>query len=210
VPKKVATKKPVEKMDHERININEAKPHPENVNRHSEVNIATIMRSLQEFGQQKPIVLNQKGYVIAGNGTLKAMKRLGRKTVFIVRSTLSPEKEMAYLIADNKTSDLSEFDYEALSDQMKILQQGGIDLATTGFQDFELEPLLEAEWSPPEMGALPGGEDGMVTIKITKPAGEILQKALTVARSYEGYEKATDEEALVCILTEWTNQNDDA
>lgn len=50
-----------------------------NARRHNERNIAAIKKSLEQFGQQKPIVIGRDGVVVAGNGTLVAAQSLSRK-----------------------------------------------------------------------------------------------------------------------------------
>lgn len=127
------------------------KPHPKNVRLHDERNIGAIMTSLEEFGQRTPVVVNKAFQVLKGNGTLEAIKRLGWDEVQYVQVTfLSPEKELAYMIADNKTGDLSEFDFAGLYGILKELQDvGGIELEVTGFESFELKPLFNAQnWQP--------------------------------------------------------------
>ena len=49
---------------------------PDNVRKHTQRNLQTIVESLKEFGQRKPIVLKDN-VVVAGNGTLEAAKLLG-------------------------------------------------------------------------------------------------------------------------------------
>ena len=58
---------------------------PDNARTHNEVNLAAIEASLATFGQQKPIVVNRIGKVIAGNGTLAAAAKLGWETIAVVR-----------------------------------------------------------------------------------------------------------------------------
>jgi hypothetical protein len=138
--------------------VAELKPHPRNSRVHDERNLQAIQHSLALFGQRTPIVRWQK-WVVKGCGTLEAMKRLGWRTAQVVRADELSEKEaLAYAIADNKTGDLSDFHYETLADILKEIQ-GTVDLGATGFADFELEPLLQAEWDPGKPGAMPTDRD---------------------------------------------------
>jgi len=56
---------------------------------------------------------------------------------------------MAYGLVDNKSGDLAEWDFENLSTQLRGLAGEGFDLSFTGFEGFEIGPLLQAEWAPP-------------------------------------------------------------
>lgn len=114
---------------------------------HPEANIAAIVKSLETFGQVRPVVLDKKNQVIAGNGTLMAIKRMGWKTVAVVKAAhLSDAEAEAYAIADNKTTDMSHFDYQHLAEVLKDLDGKQIDLDVTGFAEMEREPLMTTDW----------------------------------------------------------------
>ena len=116
---------------------------PANVRRHGEKNLGAIKSSLLRFGQQKPIVVDAKGIVRAGNGTLAALKALGWKEVRIVRSTLEGSEATAYAIADNRTAELADWDDDALSQTLAALQIEDEDLAlATGFDAKEIEEMV--------------------------------------------------------------------
>lgn len=126
------------------VGIDSHKPHPRNMRIHNEANHESIKASLVEFGQRKPIVLWKK-YVIAGCGTLEAARALGWKKIQAVRADeLTAEQAIAYCIADNKTTDMSEFDFELLAREMQILDKKGFNLDVTGFTAFERQPLLSS------------------------------------------------------------------
>jgi DNA modification methylase len=114
---------------------------PINARKHPVKNIEAIKGSLTKFGQQKPIVINSKGIVIAGNGTLMAAKALGWKTIKAVVSELDDLNQMAFSLADNHTSDLSEFDTELLIQQLAQLELNDFDIDSIGFEDFEIPDL---------------------------------------------------------------------
>lgn len=116
---------------------------PANVRRHPERNMDAIMGSLKRFGQQKPIVVDAKGVVIAGNGTLAAAKQLGWKEIAVVRSDLIGSDATAFAIADNRTAELAEWDDDALAKTLAALQIEDEELANaTGFEDADIEAML--------------------------------------------------------------------
>jgi len=115
---------------------------PANVRKHPEENLAALKGSLERFGQQKPIVVDAKNVVIAGNGFLAAAKALGWKTVKVVRSNLMGAEATAYAIADNRTAELAEWDEAALQQQLAAIAiQDAELLAATGFDEKELARL---------------------------------------------------------------------
>ena len=61
-------------MNIERVAIDSVRTDAGNVRKHGKHNLETIRRSLEKFGQQKPIVVGADGVVVAGNGTLDAAR----------------------------------------------------------------------------------------------------------------------------------------
>lgn len=118
---------------------------PANVRTHDVRNLEAIKASLARFGQQKPIVVNAKGIIVAGNGTMVAAKMLNWSSVEIVRTNLEGAEAIAYAIADNRTAELAEWDESALAAQLAALQIDDEELANiTGFTDTEIEALTLA------------------------------------------------------------------
>ncbi len=133
------------------VKVDEVQLHPDNARRGD---VAAIMRSLERFGQVKPIIVQRStGYVVAGNHTLQAAKELGWSTIKAMILDMDDEKAKAYLIADNATSDRATYDKGKLYD---ILAKGLGDLSGTGFSDGDVELLRdELTRKEPEKKELP-------------------------------------------------------
>ena len=118
---------------------------PANVRKHGDQNLAAIKASLARFGQQKPIVVNADGVVIAGNGTLMAARALGWQTIKAVCTNLAGSEATAFAIADNRTAELAEWDDAALQQQLAAIAIDDEELlAATGFDEKELAKLAAA------------------------------------------------------------------
>lgn len=109
---------------------------PANARKHGQRNLDAIAASLRRFGQQKPIVVDSKGVVRAGNGTLAAAKLLGWDHIDLVRSDLPPSELAAFAIADNRTAELAEWDTEILATRAEAGE-----LRDVGFDDGEIRRL---------------------------------------------------------------------
>ncbi len=114
---------------------------PANVRLHDERNLDAIKGSLARFGQQKPIVVDRDGVIRAGNGTYAAAKALGWAEIDVVETDLEGIEAVSYAIADNRTSDLSTFDDEALAKLLIELREQEA-LPGTGYDDGALDRLL--------------------------------------------------------------------
>ncbi len=135
-------------MKIERIDISAATPDPANVRRHDEKNLAAIKGSLVKFGQQTPIVLDRRGIVLKGNGTLAAAKALGWETIDVVYTDLSGTDAVGYAIADNRTGELAAWDDAGLGKTLEALKADGFALDMIGFDDRDLERWLDAPAAP--------------------------------------------------------------
>jgi len=140
----------------ETVPIESISPDPANARSHGERNLEAIRDSLRAFGQQKPIVVDARGIVIAGNGTLEAAKRLGWTEIAIVRTELDPGQATAFGIADNRTGELAEWNDEVLrslldtmdDDMLEVLafDQKEIDaLVASGVSDFKPSETKEVD-----------------------------------------------------------------
>ena len=111
---------------------------PANARIHDDRNLEAIKGSLARFGLQKPIVVDRRGMIRAGNGTFLAAKALGWKTIPIVETDLEGLEAAAYAIADNRTSDLSEFDLPSLG---KLLEELRVEdaLDGVGYDEAEID-----------------------------------------------------------------------
>lgn len=123
------------------VSVQSLRQHPENVRLHGNRNIDDIKGSLREFGQRRPLlVAKDQTTVVAGNGTLQAAIALGWSSVSVQLTDLEGDVALAYAIADNRTAETSEWNDEALADQLRrFMEDGKQHLAeATGWNSDEL------------------------------------------------------------------------
>lgn len=83
---------------------------PKNAKYHGPASIAAIRAMLEQFGQQKSIVVDGDAIVVAGNGTVTAAREMGWTHIAAALFAGSPQQRRAYAIADNRTAELSTWD----------------------------------------------------------------------------------------------------
>ncbi len=132
-------------MKIEKIQISELIEHPKNARIHTKRNLDAIKNSLSEFGMTKPLLVQRSTmYVIAGNGTLQAMKSLGWTECDCHVLDLDDNRAYALSILDNKTGEMSEWDERTLTETLQSLRDDDLDLLElSGFQDEELDAMLK-------------------------------------------------------------------
>ena len=139
-------------MNIETIAVAELSLDPSNVRKHSRRNLDAIKASLRKFGQQKPIVVDAKGIILAGNGTLTAAKELGWTEIQATRTELAGVEATAFAIADNRTAELAEWDEDGLAKVLESLKVEDADLlAATGYDAAEVDKMVGAEVAEDEV-----------------------------------------------------------
>ena len=114
------------------------RPYSRNPRRHTRDGIAAIAKSIERFGFRAPILVDAKTRtIVAGHGRLQAAELLGLKEVPVVPiSDMSAEERRAYVIADNRLVDLSDWDENLLTEELRTLEAE--NLASLGFTEQEL------------------------------------------------------------------------
>src|SRR5690606_20881858 len=97
-----------------------------------------------EYGMRQPLVVDTDGVIIVGHTRWKAAKKLGLAEVPVhVARDLEPEAVRAYRIADNKTAELADWDFDLLPIELQSFSDTGYDLGLLGFDTDELAKLLD-------------------------------------------------------------------
>ena len=147
-------------------------PDAHNPRTHSKRQIRRIADSIRTFGFTNPILVDERGQVMAGHARLEAAKRLGLSQVPTIRlGDLSAAQKRADLIADNRLAELSGWDEELLAIELQTLTTIDLDfdIEITGFETAEIDTLiagLNGAGNEDEADRLPAIDD---TPAITRP-----------------------------------------
>jgi ParB family transcriptional regulator, chromosome partitioning protein len=118
-------------------------PYENNSRTHSKEQVDQIVESIKEFGFTNPILVDEKGGIIAGHGRLEAAQRLSLEEVpTITLKGLSEAQKRAYVIADNKLALNAGWDYERLRSEIEALEGLDFDTRLLGFTHEELLGLI--------------------------------------------------------------------
>lgn len=128
-------------MKIEVIKLDELKPLEKNVRKHNEKQIQELIRSVEQFGQTRAIIVDEENNILIGNGLYMAMKTRGDKTAECSRvKGLSEKQKKKLVLSDNKVFALGSDDYDMIQDFIKdITIDGDFDIA--GFDDDVLKAM---------------------------------------------------------------------
>lgn len=128
--------------------VGEIIPYARNAKVHGPEQIRRIRASLREFGFVRPLLIDAAGNLIASHGTLEAAVAEGMETVpCVLAEGLTESQRKAYILADNKLSELSSWDEELVGLELREMGDLGMDLGLLGFSQKELKALEDIEVS---------------------------------------------------------------
>ena len=120
------------------------RPYSGNARTHSKKQIREIARSIERFGFANPILVDDRGQIIAGHGRVEAAKLLNMQRVPALRlSHLSEAEQRAYVIADNRLAEKAGWSREILAIELQGLIDLNFDVELTGFEMGEIDLVLE-------------------------------------------------------------------
>lgn len=137
-------------MQIERVKIADLREYEGNAKLHPQEQINKIKKSIQEFGNNDPIAIDENNIIIEGHGRLQALEQLGYTEAEVIRlSHLSEDQKKAYVLVHNKLNMDTGFDTEMLRDELDGIFS--VDMADFGFDLQEDEILnFSSEVEEPE------------------------------------------------------------
>jgi len=127
-------------------NIDTLIPYINNSRTHSDEQVAQIAASIKEFGWTNPVLMDGENGIIAGHGRVLAARKLGQTEIPVIElEHLSEIQKRAYIIADNKLALNAKWDENILELELKDIENLGLDLSITGFDEGELNLIFNSE-----------------------------------------------------------------
>lgn len=118
------------------IKISELTPYENNARTHSNEQIEAICNSIREFGFINPVIIDENNMILVGHGRIEAAKVIGIEEAPYRRvENLTEDQKRAYILADNKLSDLGGWDEELLAQELENID---LDMSLFGFDDIDI------------------------------------------------------------------------
>lgn len=126
------------------MRMEDIKPYPNNPRRNDGA-VDAVAESIRQCGYVAPIIVDEDGVILAGHTRYKALQQLGYKAAdVLIKSGMTEEQKKKYRLLDNKTSELAQWDFELLADELENMDFGGFDfgldaqeLSGMEFMDFD-------------------------------------------------------------------------
>lgn len=128
------------------VEIDRLKPYEKNTKIHGEEQIEKLCESIRRFGFISPVLIDGDMNVIAGHGRLMAAKRLRMEKVpCLLVDGLTEKQRRAYIIADNRLGEYSEWNLDLVAEEIGDLQ---LEEADIGFLEFQFDKPEEGDEEP--------------------------------------------------------------
>ena len=138
-------------MKTEMWTLDRIKPYSGNPRRIGESAVRAVRESIQRFGWRQPIVVDGDGVVVVGHTRLEAAKALGLEEAPVhIADTLSPDEARAYRLSDNRTGEISDWDFKALEKELA-------EISMDDLPGFDMLPDYER---PEDTRQVPRGRSG--------------------------------------------------
>lgn len=124
------------------VDIERLVPYANNARRHSKRQIKQIRASLREFGFVTPVIIDFENNIIAGHGRVLAAREEGLSQVpCVLVSNLTEAQRRAYILADNRLAETSDWDVGALRMEMGALKKLSFDTGIIGFDAADMQAI---------------------------------------------------------------------
>ena len=139
-------------MNVQEIKLKDIKPYEKNPRKNDDAG-PYVAESIKQFGFKVPIVIGKDNVIVCGHTRYKAAQKLGLKTVpCVIADDLTEEQIKAYRLADNKVSELAEWNIDLLGEELDEIFD--IDMSDFGFdlsEDEEEETEIIEDEVPEEV-----------------------------------------------------------
>lgn len=145
------------------------KPYERNAKVHGAEQVEKIARSIREFGFLSPCLIDRDYNIIAGHGRVMAAEKIGLETVpCVFIEGLTEEQRKAYILADNRLTELGDWDRDLVSEELEALAGSGFDVSLTGFDWDSVSKIdpIEDDYDP---------EDPDLIIEARAKRGDVFQ-----------------------------------
>lgn len=196
--------------------LGELAPYENNPRRISADAVNAVAESIRQFGFKVPIVIDASGVIVCGHTRYQAAQSLGLASVpCIVADDLTPEQVKAFRLADNKTAELTAWDFSALEAELDALS-GAFDMDAFGFDMTDGENALESDEGYTDEFTLPNGDRRPITeisFTFSDDEAETVKEAIRVMKrsdAFKDYENPLNQNsngnALFLVVSEWLAQ----
>jgi DNA modification methylase len=148
-PRPISAAKPT--ITFEMLPLASIKANPRNAREHDRKQLAKLRHSIEKFGFNAPLIIDETNELLCGHARVEAAKQLGIQLIPVVRAHhLSESEKRAFMIADNRLAELASWNEKSLRRELCFLSDLDLDydFSAIGFETGEVDLILNGGDSP--------------------------------------------------------------
>ncbi len=174
-------------MELKSIPLTEICPY-ENNPRRNEAAVTAVAESIKQCGYVAPIIIDENNVILAGHTRYKALQLLEADCAeVLIKSGLTEEQKRKYRLLDNKTAELSGWDFDKL-----IMELEGLD-----FENLLIDWGIDTDEGLDDQFELPSGDresSCCLTFSLSLMQKEAIEKAISEMKKTAEYKAYKDPE----------------
>lgn len=132
-------------MKLEVVKLSDLKPLENNVRKHNDKQIEELIKSVEQFGQTRAMVIDEDNNILIGNGLYLALQKMNKPDAQCFRKTgLTEVQKKKLILSDNKIYGLGSDDYEQINNYIQEITKIG-DYEIAGYDKFILEQMTATD-----------------------------------------------------------------
>lgn len=132
-------------MKLEVVKINDLKPLEKNVRKHNDKQIDELIKSVEQFGQTRAMVIDEDNNILIGNGLYFALVKMNKADAQCYRKIgLSEVEKKKLILSDNKIYSLGADNYDEINNYIQEITGMG-DFEIAGYDKFILEQMTATD-----------------------------------------------------------------
>lgn len=164
------------------VPIDSIEYHPQNPHSHSDDQIDRLIKLIEYQGFRNPLIVDQEtNYVVAGNGRLQALQKMGAKKVPVIYQKFENQDQVyAYLVSDNAIgkNQWAELDFGSIDAEIGNLGPD-FDVDFLGLKDFKLDA---SEIDAPDLPYGDKSELEQITFTLESQQAETVREAVALCK----------------------------
>ena len=130
----------------------ELTPYENNSREHPPIQMARLRKAIKTYGFTNPVIIDENDVILCGNGRTRAAIDIGLDEIPTIKLThLSEAKKKAFIIADNKVSNLGAYNRDIMSEEVceiaKLKEIDDFDFDALCMTCSDLDELLHPDKS---------------------------------------------------------------
>lgn len=132
-------------MKLEVVKLSDLKPLEKNVRKHNDKQIDELIKSVEQFGQTRAMVIDEDNNILIGNGLYFALVKMNKAEAQCYRKTgLSEVEKKKLILSDNKIYGLGADNYDEINNYIQEITGMG-DFEIAGYDKFILEQMTATD-----------------------------------------------------------------